>query len=593
MISQEIINQIIDKVNISEVISEYIPVLPDGGGFKSICPFHNDTHPSMKISPVKRIFKCFSCGAGGNVIQFVQKYEQIPFNDAVAKLAKRIGIEIDLNNDPNYEQKKKLYNVLKESAEFYNFYLLNSEEGQNALKYLKDRGITLDIIEHFSIGLAPNELNFLHQALDNQSIPLIDQVESGMVRKNNDEAVDSFRKRIMFPLKDVQGHIVGFSGRIYEVGDGRPKYVNSNENLIFHKSDVLYNLTDALEDIRTNKTVYIFEGFMDVIASFKSGVTNCVATMGTALTRQHIKLLQQYADRIVLCFDGDRAGIEATYKAAQILSTFNIIPYSVALPEGLDPDEYKKKYGVDALKTYLTNNQVNVYEYMYQKAKEDLIVEDVVSIQKFKDKVFGFLRFANPTIKDFYLNKLSVEINIDATILNQEFGSVKTNNKIVEVPTYTKEEIQEHIPKKVQKRIPKKVFHALDIIIKHMVYNKNDFIIYHENHMSKFDFGRFADYLSIIQGLSYEYTLNDSIESIDIDKFVCKYNQESEEYKLLQRIINSIHDVSNVDEFNDCLNTIDDFINENNSEAKLIEALESDDKVKDFEALKRKQIKKR
>ncbi len=557
MPNQDLIDQIIEKVNIAEVISEYIPVLPDGSGFKSVCPFHHDTHPSMKISTSKKIFKCFSCGEGGNVIQFVQKYEKISFNEALAKLAKKIGIDYQYNQDPNYLAKKKLYDCLKESAEFYQFYLLNTDEGKDALFYLENRGINADLIEKFKIGLAPLHDDYLHQALDNKGIPIIDQVDSGVVKDASGKFVDTFKGRIMFPLCDLNGNFVGFSGRIYLKDDHGTKYMNSNENLVFHKSDVLYNYANALPDVRKTGDIYVFEGFMDVIAAARANVFNAVATMGTALTKQHTKALQQAANRIILCFDGDVAGIEATHKAARVLSDANIIPYAVSLPDGLDPDEYQLKHGSEALKNYLETNLVNVYEYMYNINKQNLIVNDVVSIQRFKDKVYDFLRFANDTIKEFYLKRLSDDLQISLDNLTKELNYV-TNYK----PTAEVQKPQV-VAKPKKKAVPKRVYKALDIIVYHSLYDCEQFKTFFTEYIDKLLPIDFILYITIFTHIANAY-IESSEKEIQIDKIQNDLVNEIEAYKLFESIINNdlIYNMENDKEFLDSLNTIEKYMKE-------------------------------
>ena len=583
MISQDIIDRIIDEVNIAEVISEYLPILPDGTGFKAVCPFHHDTNPSMKISITKKIFKCFACGAGGNVIQFVAKYEKIGFQEAVIKLAKRIGIELQENHDPDYEEKKKLYAILNESNEFYRFYLQNSEEGQTALEYLAKRGITKELIEQFEIGLAPAEKDYLHQALDQKEFGLIDQIESGMIKKTSDNSViDAFRGRIMFPLKDVKGHVVGFSGRVYLPDDHGPKYMNSNENLIFHKSEVLYNFSNAQDIARQSDELFVFEGFMDVIAAARAGINNAVATMGTALTKQHLKELNALTNHVVLCFDGDSAGINATYKAADVYASSGVIPFAVALPDELDPDEYQLKYGSEALNKYLHDNQMNVYDYLYNVAKKDLIVEDVVSVQRFKNKVFDFLRLANNTIKEFYLAKLAKELDIDISILYSDLGN---SNRPNVVPT---EEIVEVKKAPIKKTIPVKVYKALEIIIKHSLYSVESFKEFFCNFKNGLPYLDFADYFNIIEAIAEIYAKN---ETLDIDELFNRFFEDSSEVQLLQNIINSnCYTMEDSQEFKDCLKTIDSYETKLYLSAKYNSALEDDKLVNEYMDLLRQNI---
>lgn len=579
MIPQDIINQIIEKVNIAEVIAEYIPVLPDGTGFKSVCPFHNDTNPSMKISPSKKIFKCFSCGAGGNVIQFVSRYENISFIDACVKLARKIGITIENNTDPNYEAKKKLYDILNESSEFYKFYLHNSDEGKIALKYLEDRGIDKEIIDKFNIGLAPSEKDYLNQALNAKNFGVIDQIESGMIRKEkNDSFIDTFRSRIMFPIKDLNNRVVGFSGRIYLPGDRSPKYINSNENLIFHKSELLYNYSNANEHARRDDYVFVFEGFMDVIAAYKAGVKSAVATMGTAFTKQHLKALNALTNKVILCFDGDQAGINATSKAAAVFSGENKIPYAVQIPEGLDPDEFLKKYGSDKLRSHLLENQVNVYEYIYNIAKQDLILDDVVSVQRFKDKVFSFLKNTNNTVKEFYLNKLSGDLGLDPAMIISDFGfSLTEKPKSVEV------EQVKSITTTIKKKIPTKIYRALDIIVMHTINSKEKFKLFFCDHNSKLSIADFSDYFDIFTRIAEIYSIKDKI---DINELKSMFLEGSSTISLLEKILdNKMNDVNNVLEFKQCVETIDNYSLKEYARAKLLGALEDDTLINDYLAI--------
>lgn len=581
MVSQDIINRIIDEVNIVEVISTYQQVFPDGTGFKAVCPFHNDTNPSMKISPTKKIFKCFSCGAGGNVIQYVQKKEKISFQDAAIKLAKRIGIEIQTTEDPDYEEKKKLYQILDESNNFYRFYLENSDEGKVAIEYLAKRGITKEMIEHFEIGLAPTAKDYLHQALNQKEFGLIEQIESGMIRKANDNsAIDTFHGRIMFPLHDIQNHVVGFSGRIYLPGDTSPKYMNSNENLVFHKSDVLYNYARAEKSVRKDDQIFVFEGFMDVIAAYRAGIENAVATMGTALTKQHVKSLNVLTEHVTLCFDGDFAGINATYKAANAYAGTNVIPYAVCLPDGLDPDEYQIKYGSEALNNYLHGNQINVYDYMYGLAKKDLIKEDVVSVQRFKDKVFDFLKLANNTIRDFYINKLAKELDLDvAVIINDLRTSINKVPQQVEVVVE---------PKKKKDVVKRKVYRALMLIVLHSIANKDEFKRFFCDYSAQIPVSNFIDYFTIFERIAELYSKQDAISCQDLKNCFIKGSSEDE---LLDEIMSyKVYDVNNAQEFEDCLKVIDDFIKNIFRDIKHSDALENDDMINDYITLLRQNV---
>ena len=397
-------------------------------------------------------------------------------------------------------------------------------------------------------------------------------------KEKNDSYIDTFRSRIMFPIKDLNNRVVGFSGRIYLPGDKSPKYINSNENLIFHKSELLYNYSNANEHARKENYVFIFEGFMDVIAAYKAGVKASVATMGTALTKQHLKALNALTNKVILCFDGDQAGINATSKAAQVFSSENKIPYAVQLPESLDPDEYLKKYGEDALKKYLFENQVNVYEYIYNVAKNDLILDDVVSVQRFKEKVFSFLKTTNNTIKEFYLNKLASDLNIDPTIIVSDFGFSLTEKK----------RVMEDVPVKTlsityKKKIPAKIYRALEIIIMHSINSKEKFKLFFCDHNYKLSIADFSDYLDIFTRIAEIYS---SKEQIDINELKNGLLDESPTISLLEKILNDeMIDVKNELEFKQCVETIDTYSLKEYAKAKMLGALEDDSLVNDYVAV--------
>ena len=445
---------------------------------------------------------------------------------------------------------------------------------------MNKRGISEELIQKFGIGLAPSENDYLHQALDNKGLPLIDQVESGMVRENKGVIIDTFRSRIMFPLTDLNGNIAGFSGRIYLENDHGPKYMNSNENLIFHKGDMLYNYSNASSEIRMSGDVYVFEGFMDVIAAAKASVNNAIATMGTALTKNHVKALNMVAKRIILCFDGDAAGIEATHKAARVLSDFNIIPYAVSLPDGMDPDEYQIKYGSEELKKYLETHLINVYEYMYLISKRNLITNDVVSIQKFKEKVFDFLKYANNTIKEFYLKKLCEDTNISYDNLIKELNYL---SKYDSKPIEKEQPISTTTKIKKENKIPKKIYNALGIIIYHSIYSKDDFRLFFAEYLHKLHPVDFIDYIAILFYIAGIYQSDENLKEIDPNVLKSNLFEESQEYKILDKIISSnIFDKDNHKEFLDSIKTIDDYLLKVKSNEKYNQCLNDDNSIKEY-----------
>lgn len=482
MIPYQITRRVINETNITEVVSEYVKLKKKGSSMFGLCPFHNDNNPSMSVSEKVKMFNCFSCGAKGNVVNFVARIENISEDQAVIKLAKRIGIEIDEKKSAQAIKEERLIKVMESANTFYQFYLKNSDEGVKALEYLHNRGISDEIIDEFGIGLSSSNKDFLYLALSKQNHNVLDAINLGLIKEDeNDSYYDTFRSRIMFPITNRFGKVVGFSGRIY-MESNQAKYINSIESDIFHKSDILYNYYNAIQAIRQNDCVYLFEGFMDVIAAKKAGIHNCVATMGTALTTEHVNMLLGLTKNIVLCFDGDSAGIKAMKRSAFVLAKYNNMPKSVVLPDGLDPDEFLNKYSADKLVNYLEVNQKNVYYWLYDLAYKKMIPNDLVSVEAFKNEVFEFLRISNEeTIHSFFFKKLSSDIDVPVDKLVESFGKTKKYEEEV-IPAKVaapKETIVE--VKKKEIKVAKRVFIAYNSIIKHSIYSKDRFAKFFES----------------------------------------------------------------------------------------------------------------
>lgn len=433
MISKTITDEVINKTNIVEVIGEYLPLQKKGNSFVGLCPFHADKNPSMSVNQEKHVFNCFSCGTKGSVIFFVSKFEHISMDQATIKLAKRLGIEIDENTSKRYEQEERAYRVLDTATRFFEFYLQNTLEGKKALSYLEERLISNNIIEDKRIGLSGSETDLLQKALKAEKISLIDALELGLVNDlGNGKFEDVFTNRIIFPITNKDGRVVAFSGRIYDK-NSKAKYINSKENIVFQKGKILYNLYQAMPFIKEKNQVFVYEGFMDVFASEKANIKNACATMGTALTKDHINNLLALTKNIVLCFDGDEAGIYALKNAVRLFASYSIIPFAVIIDENLDPDDYAKKYGPDKLNEYLHSHIQNAFEYLYMLARKGLNMTDLTDQINFKNEVFSFLRLTrDQTVIDFFLKKLSLEIKTTNEQVMSEFGVYRPNNNLVQ-----------------------------------------------------------------------------------------------------------------------------------------------------------------
>ena len=312
MIPNDEIKNIRNSANIVDIISSYINLEPHGKNYFGICPFHDDHSPSMSVSPEKQIYTCFSCGATGNVFTFVSNYEHISFIESVRLLGEKLGYE--LNNNYHIETKNPDYEICSLASKFFQNNLYTSL-GKNAMDYLeKDRQFDKETIKKFELGLSIPKLS-VTEFLLNKNISLDKLINLGI---SNNNSKDIFLNRIMFPLHDLKGNVVGFSGRIYNTKDNS-KYINTKETEIFKKNSLLYNYHRARDYLKKNESIIIMEGFFDVIRASTIGVDNCVATMGTAFTTTHANLLKKITDNIILCFDGDKAGEEATISAINVL----------------------------------------------------------------------------------------------------------------------------------------------------------------------------------------------------------------------------------------------------------------------------------
>lgn len=354
-LSQEKIDEIRQSVDIVDVMGQYLELHKKGKNYMAICPFHDDNHPSLSISQSRQIYKCFVCGNGGNVFTFIQEYLKVPFVEAVMKVAEFGHVDMS-----GYSLEKRVVKVDEALASLYDMhafalklymYYLYTQSGKQALDYLRHRGFDDDLIKMFGIGYAP-EKSILYERFQKEGYTEVAQVKSGLVLEN-ERHYDRFHDRVMFPLYDEFGKVVGFSGRVYKAQDKNSKYMNSPESDIFIKGKILYNYHRAKEAVRQAGFVYINEGFMDVIAMHRAHHDNCIALMGTALTKDHLRMLKRMTRTIHLCLDGDMAGQAAAMKSSDLLTSQGFEVKIVLLPDGRDPDEILSTEGIEGLDAVL------------------------------------------------------------------------------------------------------------------------------------------------------------------------------------------------------------------------------------------------
>jgi DNA primase len=353
-IPEDLVNDIRQQTDIVAVISEYVALQQSGRNYKGLCPFHQEKTPSFVVNPQKQIFHCYGCGVGGNVFTFLMRYEKYTFPEAVRILAERLGIQLPSSSDSKQTSQQRnhrdaLYALHQEAARYFTRQLTNSRAGENTRRYLQQRGIGDEVIQEFSLGYALPAWDDLGNTLLGKSYPLPLLLESGLVlkRKRGVGQYDRFRDRLMIPIHDERGRIVAFGGRA--LGEGEPKYLNSPESPIFRKGRMLFGFHQAKDAIRRSGHILIVEGYFDMIVPYNLGIQNIVATMGTALTDQHLRLLQRYAKTAILIFDADPAGMKAMMRTLDLFLPSPIEARAVVLPEGDDPDSVVRRDGPEPL----------------------------------------------------------------------------------------------------------------------------------------------------------------------------------------------------------------------------------------------------
>jgi DNA primase len=373
LFSEDILDDVARANDIVDVVSGYFPLKKAGKDYVALCPFHSEKTPSFTVSPGKQIFKCFGCGRGGSVFNFVMAKESVTFPEAVRILAERAGIE--LREDPQAQQKargrRRLRDVLAWALERFRAGLAHPREGEAAREYLRDRGFSDETVETFGLGYAPEGWDHLIRAARRDDIPLEALEKAGLVVPRNDGTgvYDRFRGRVIFPILDALGRPIGFGGRI--LGDEEPKYLNSPETALFHKKEALYGLPQAREAIEKDRRAVVVEGYFDVIMPYQTGVGNCVATLGTSLTDEHIRVLKRYADEVVVVFDSDLAGQRAADRAMELFLAHDVRILVAVVPDGKDPCDYCAAHGAEAFRRLLDEAD-DAFKYKWNLVQQDL-----------------------------------------------------------------------------------------------------------------------------------------------------------------------------------------------------------------------------
>ena len=438
--NNDIANTIRSKVDIVDIIGERIPLVAKGKNFFGVCPFHDDTNPSMSVSREKQIYTCFSCHATGNVFTFLMNYEHMDFKEVLKYLGNRVGVNtgnIKVSNKTN--KYTKLYEAYSLAVKYFQNNL-NSTYGQVAKEYLINRKIDENTIKEFEIGLSLDSKDDLTNLLQKKEYDLVTLNRIGLSSDNH----DVYNDRIMFPLYDINGRCVAFSGRIYKNVD-QNKYLNTKETEIFKKGELLYHYHIAKEECRIKKSVIIMEGFMDVIRASTIGIKNTVALMGTALTKEQINLIKRLSNNILLCLDGDDPGQHATLSIGETLLENNIEAKVIVLPNPEDPDSYILKNGKDSFNS-LIENAVNFTDYKLKRLKDNVNFKSTEETSKYINSVIEETSKINDEIeREVILKRLAKEFDIGYNTLEMRL------NRLLQKK-----------PKKEQVIIPKRIVEKKD-----------------------------------------------------------------------------------------------------------------------------------
>lgn len=412
MVDKEQIAEIKNSVNIVEIIGEVVSLSKAGRNYLGLCPFHGEKTPSFNVVEDKQFYHCFGCGRSGDVFKFIEEYRGVTFMDAVQIVSEKAGIAIQNQVGPHQptfvNPNQDLYDIHQEASKFYQAILMTTKMGEEARNYLHERGLTDEVIRHFQLGLAPAEGNYLYRNLSEKFSEKV-ITDSGLFTISNVGTVfDAFQDRIMFPLTDDTGRVIAFSGRLWkEAMDGshQAKYKNSRSTRLFNKSFELYHLDQAKTSAKKLREMYVMEGFMDVIAAYRAGIENAVASMGTALTPEHVHHLSHFTKKVILTYDGDKAGLEATVKALDVLQDLDL--EIVRIPDQMDPDEYLKKTSPEELASLLKDSRISKVEFLMNYWKPSYI-ENLQAQIEFVEKLAPIIaQTQSITAQNAYIYKLA------------------------------------------------------------------------------------------------------------------------------------------------------------------------------------------
>ncbi|HHY72981.1 MAG TPA: DNA primase [Bacillus bacterium] len=479
-IPEETIEEIRNKVDIVDVISEYVQLKKQGRNYFGLCPFHGEKTPSFSVSAEKQIYHCFGCGAGGNVFSFLMNIDNCSFFEAVSALATKLHINLPIKSEADYapgqsQDYAEMFRAHELLQKLYHHFLVNTKEGSEALQYLQKRGFTEEAITRFQIGYAPNTWDVAARFLDKRGFNLYEMDKAGLIARRESDGTyfDRFRNRIMFPIWDHQGRTIAFGGRI--LFEGEPKYLNSPETRIFNKSKTLYGLHLARAEIRKKEQIILFEGYVDVISAYLAGVENGVASLGTSLTDEQARIIRRNTGSVVICYDADDAGINAAYRATTILTNAGCTVRVAKLPEGYDPDEYIQTYGKESFHKKVVGTSQPLMAFKLDFLKRGKNLNDEGELFAYIEEVLAEISTLPKAVeRDRYLRQLSDEFSISLDALKSEqYQIYRRLRKNKDISAFNRNN-NNNYPKTIiaKKKLLPAYHNAERIILAHMLRNE-------------------------------------------------------------------------------------------------------------------------
>lgn len=539
-ISNEEINNIRATADIVNIVSSYIPLTQKGKNYVGVCPFHEDHSPSMSVSSEKQIYKCFACGATGNVFTFVSEYENVSFIEAVSMVASKCGMELSLDTIKSNSSNvfKEEYEIMELAQKFF-VNNLKTKAGEDALKYLKDRGLEEETIKEFGIGLSLDSTDSLLNLLTKKNYDLRDLTELGLVNEVSNKTYDMFMRRITFPLWDKDGHIVGFSGRIYRGEKDVSKYMNTKETKIFKKGETLYNYHNAKDVCKRQKEVLVVEGFMDAIRLSDCGIKNVMALCGTAMTHDQVTLLKKLRCKVILCFDNDNAGELATVSNGEELVKNGVDTFVIRLSGEKDPDEYILANGVDA---FINNMKkpLSFFEFKLNYLKKDKDLNNVEDLTLYVNSVLKNLSESDdPILREVTISKLAEDYKLPIDVLKDKLNNLNS------VPIKVEEQ-------KVEVKAEKKDGYVIGVEkILYFMMNDYEYIKQYQNRLGYFESPLYRE---IANEIVYYSESNGAITVADFITYVNE--KDSIKQKVMEIVNDSINEVVTMEAMDDYISAV-------------------------------------